>query len=137
MKIFAFKVKADPRGSLVAIEQERDIPFEIKRVYYMYNIYSNAVRGCHAHKKLKQVIICLHGKCSVLLDNGYNKEKVELSDPFIGLYIAPEVWHEIYECSQDSVIISLASDYYDENDYIRNYNDFIDYIKYSNEEARL
>lgn len=135
MKKYLFKVKTDLRGSLIAIEGDKDIPFSIKRIYYMYNISNGSSRGCHAHKKLQQVLICINGQCSVLLDNGYEKEEVVLSNKEEGLYIAPRIWHEIYNCTTNAIIISLASDYYDESDYIRNYDDFKEYITSNGEGA--
>jgi len=128
MQKYLFKVKTDLRGSLVAIEENHDIPFPIKRIYYMYNISNGSSRGCHAHKKLQQVLICLNGRCSVLLDNGYEKEEAGLSKKAEGVYIPPGIWHEIHNCTTNAIILSLASDYYDESDYIRNYDDFKEYI---------
>lgn len=133
---YVFDDKTDLRGSLVAIEGNHEIPFSIKRIYYMYNIQHDASRGCHAHKKLQQVLICINGQCSILLDNGFEKEEVILSKKTEGLYIPPRIWHEIHGCSTDAIILSLASDYYDESDYIRNYDDFRKYIT-ANKWSRL
>jgi len=121
---YVFNDKTDPRGSLVALEGNHEIPFSIKRVYYMYNIKEGASRGCHAHKKLQQLLICINGQCSILLDNGLEKQEIVLSKKTEGIYIPPGIWHEIHACTTDVIIISLASDYYDESDYIRNYDDF-------------
>jgi dTDP-4-dehydrorhamnose 3,5-epimerase-like enzyme len=95
----------------------------------MYNIKNNKNRGCHAHRKLMQMLICVNGSCSVLLDDGKLKENIILSDPAMGLFVMPKIWHEISNCSKDTVILSLASDYYDEKDYIRNYDDFKKYLE--------
>lgn len=118
----------DHRGSLVAIESKREIPFSIKRIYYMYNIKKGATRGGHAHKKLKQFLICINGRCTILLDDSIKKEEVVLSSKTEGLYLPPCVWHEIYDCSEDAIIISIANEYYDESDYIRDYDEFLKYI---------
>ena len=131
MTKYSFNVKKDARGSLIAIEENRDIPFNIKRIYYMYGIETGANRGCHAHKLLQQILICINGECSISLDNGFEKEIFVLSGKENGLYIPPKVWHEIYGCSGETIILALASEYYDEADYIRDYGDFKKYISYS------
>ncbi len=109
---------------LVAIEENREIPFDIKRVYYIYNTNDNIARGFHAHRQLQQMLICVHGSCKVVLDDGYNRETVLLNDPSEGLYIANDIWREMYDFSTDAVLLVLASELYDEADYIRNYDDF-------------
>lgn len=122
---FAFQQHGDTRGQLVALEEYRDIPFEIKRVYFMYNTMTNVVRGKHAHKKLEQILICIHGSCKILLDNGKEKKIVYLETPYEGLYIAHNMWREMYDFSEDAVLLVLASDFYNEEDYIRDYDEFI------------
>ncbi|NLV16851.1 MAG: WxcM-like domain-containing protein [Syntrophomonadaceae bacterium] len=112
-------------GSLTAIEGLRDIPFEIKRVYYIYAVAEGARRGFHAHHELRQVLICVHGSCKVLLDDGVTKAVVVLEDPGQGLYIGRMVWREMFDFSPDAVLLVLASDYYDEEDYIRSYDEFL------------
>ena len=121
---YAFQQHGDERGQLVALEGKKDIPFEIKRVYYMYNTVSGTVRGKHSHKKLEQILICIHGSCKILLDNGEEKKTVFLETPYEGLYIAHNIWREMYDFSEDAVLLVLASDYYSEDDYIRNYDVF-------------
>lgn len=115
----------DDRGMLVALEEYKDIPFEIKRVYYMYDTKKDVHRGFHAHKSLEQILICIHGSCKVLLDNGTEKKIVSLEKPYEGLYIANNMWREMYDFSEDAVLMVLASEYYKEEDYIRDYNEFL------------
>lgn len=115
----------DDRGSLVAIEANKHIPFEVKRVYYIFGTQSGVSRGFHAHKNLQQLAVCVAGKCRMLLDDGVNKESVWLDSPTKGLMIGNNVWREMHEFSNDCVLLVLASEYYDESDYIRDYSDFI------------
>ena len=122
---YAFQQHGDDRGMLVALEEYKDIPFEIIRVYYMYDTKKNVHRGFHAHKSLEQILICIHGSCKVLLDNGTEKKIVSLEKPYEGLYIANNMWREMYDFSEDAVLMVLASEYYKEEDYIRDYNEFL------------
>ena len=122
---YAFQQHGDDRGMLVALEEYKDIPFEIKRVYYMYDTKKDVHRGFHAHKSLEQILICIHGSCKVLLDNGTEKKIVSLEKPYEGLYIAYNMWREMYDFSEDAVLMVLASEYYKEEDYIRDYNEFL------------
>lgn len=125
---YAFQQHGDERGQLVALEEFKDIPFEIKRVYYMYDTGEGVHRGFHAHKSLEQILICIHGSCKILLDNGSEKKIVSLEKPYEGLYIANDMWREMYDFSEDAVLLVLASDYYNESDYIRNYDEFLSFI---------
>ena len=122
-----FQSLGDERGSLVAVEIgiDKAVPFEIKRVYYIYHTDMGVSRGYHAHKKLKQVAICVAGKCRMLLDNGTNREEVWLDSATRGLLINDMTWREIHDFSKDCVLLVLASEHYDEMDYIRNYDDFL------------
>ena len=122
---YAFQQHGDDRGMLVALEEYKDIPFEIKRVYYMYDTKKDVHRGFHAHKSLEQILICIHGSCKVLQDNGTEKKIVSLEKPYEGLYIANNMWREMYDFSEDAVLMVLASEYYKEEDYIRDYNEFL------------
>ena len=122
---YAFQQHGDDRGMLVALEEYKDIPFEIKRVHYMYDTKKDVHRGFHAHKSLEQILICIHGSCKVLLDNGTEKKIVSLEKPYEGLYIANNMWREMYDFSEDAVLMVLASEYYKEEDYIRDYNEFL------------
>lgn len=121
----AFQSKGDDRGSLVALESAKNIPFEIKRVYYIFDTKSDVVRGLHAHKDLSQVMVCLKGSCRVVLDNGSTKEQVILESPNKGLLIDNMLWHEMHDFSADCVLLVLANEHYDESDYIRDYDDFL------------
>ena len=122
---YVFQPHGDDRGQLVALEEFIDIPFEIKRVYYMYETGEGVRRGFHAHKSLEQILICIHGTCKILLDNGFEKKVVPLEKPYEGLYISNDMWREMYDFSPDAVLLVLASDLYDESDYIRDYDEFI------------
>ncbi len=121
---YQFLQHGDKRGQLVALEELRDIPFVIKRVYYMYDTIENMRRGCHSHKNLEQILICVCGSCKVLLDDGIEKETVLLDKPYEGLYIASDMWREMYDFTAGSVLMVLASEYYNEDDYIRDYSEF-------------
>lgn len=124
MNLIQLSKKGDNRGALVVIEQGKDVPIDIKRVYYMFDTTSGVRRGFHAHKKLTQIAIPVKGSCKFLLDDGNQVEHVLLDSPTVALIIEPMVWHEMYEYSEDCVLMVLADDYYDENDYIRDYNTF-------------
>lgn len=125
---YAFQQHGDERGQLVALEEMKDIPFEIKRVYYMYDTKEGVRRGFHAHKSLEQILICIHGSCKILLDNGIEKKVVSLEKPYEGLYISSATWREMYDFSPDAVLMVLASDIYREEDYIRDYDEFLKII---------
>ena len=125
---YVFQPHGDERGQLVALEEYKDIPFEIKRVYYMYDTGKDVRRGYHAHKSLEQILVCIHGTCKILLDNGKEKKIVPLEKPYEGLYISNDMWREMYDFSPDAVLLVLASDFYKEDDYIRNYDEFIKFV---------
>lgn len=125
---YVFQPHGDNRGQLVALEEHIDIPFEIKRVYYMYDTGSGVRRGFHAHKSLEQILICIHGTCKILLDNGFEKKIVPLEKPYEGLYIANNMWREMFDFSADAVLLVLASDFYKEDDYIRDYEEFLKFV---------
>lgn len=125
---YAFQQHGDDRGMLVALEEFKDIPFEIKRVYYMYDTKEGVHRGFHAHKNLQQILICIHGSCKVLLDNGSEKKIVSLEKPYEGLYVSNNMWREMYDFSPDAVLMVLASEIYKEEDYIRDYDSFLKFI---------
>jgi len=114
----------DERGGLVAIESNQSIPFDVKRLYYIFNT-SQKPRGFHAHIDLKQVAICLKGSCKFILDNGSIKEEVVLDKPTQGLVIEGLIWREMHDFSEDCVLLVLASEHFTEQDYIRNYNEFL------------
>ncbi len=125
---YVFQPHGDERGQLVSLEEHNDIPFEIKRVYYMYDTKEGVVRGHHAHKNLQQILFCVHGSCKVLLDNGKEKKVVPLEKPYEGLYVANNMWREMYDFSPDAVLMVLASEPYNESDYIRNYDEFLKFV---------
>ena len=124
INLVELKPLGDERGSLVAIEGNRDIPFDIKRVYYIFATDINASRGFHAHKNLKQLAVCVTGKCRMVLDNGKKRESVWLDSATKGLIIEDLVWREMHEFSDDCVLLVLASEHFDKSDYIRNYIEF-------------
>lgn len=127
---YAFQQHGDHRGQLVALEEGKEIPFQVKRVYYMYDTVEGVRRGYHAHKCLEQILICVHGSCKILLDNGKETAVVNLDTPFEGLYISNDMWREMYDFSPDAVLMVLASELYDEADYIRNYDQFLREVDY-------
>ena len=123
-RLIEMNVHGDSRGKLVSLESMKDVPFEIKRVYYMFDTLPNESRGFHAHKDLEQVIIAMDGACRFVLDDGKKKEIVLLNRPDVGLYIGKNMWREMHDFSYGCKLVILASEYYDENEYIRNYDDF-------------
>jgi hypothetical protein len=116
---------SDPRGNLTFVEGITHVPFEIKRVYYTYDVPGGVDRGAHAHKALEQMIIAVAGSFSILLDDGFNQKRFHLSRPFEALYICPMIWRVLDDFSSGSVCLVLASHVYDEDDYYRNYADFV------------
>jgi hypothetical protein len=120
---------ADPRGNLTFVEGGRHVPFEIKRVYYLYDVPGGAERGGHAHKELHQLIVAMSGSFDVVLDDGYEKKRIHLNRSYIGLYVCPMIWRELDNFSSGSVCMVLASNYYDESDYYRDHVDFLLAIK--------
>lgn len=129
VKLIDFPPLGDDRGSLVALEANKTIPFEIKRVYYIFGTKPGVARGFHAHKDLKQVAVCVTGSCRMLLDDGRHKEEVLLDSPTKGVLIEELVWREMHEFTPDCVLLVLASEHYDEADYIRDYSVFLDIVK--------
>ena len=128
-KKLTFLIKGDERGGLIALEENKNIPFKIKRVYYIFDTKEGVIRGLHAHKNLEQVLVCVNGSCEILLDDGKEKSIIKLENRNEGLFIEKLVWREMFNFSADCVLMVLASDYYDEKDYIRDYNDFKNYLK--------
>lgn len=120
-----FSALGDHRGGLIAIEQYKSVPFDIKRVYFIFDTKKGVERGFHAHKTLHQAAVCVHGSCRILMDKGCDKEMVTLNRPDIGLLIPPMIWHEVRDFSKGCVLLVLASDLYDEGDYIRDYKQFL------------
>jgi dTDP-4-dehydrorhamnose 3,5-epimerase-like enzyme len=116
---------ADPRGNLTFVESNNQIPFEIQRVYYLYDVPGGSTRGGHAHKELHQLIIAMSGSFDVLLDDGKEKKRVHLCRSYNGLYVCPMIWRELDNFSSGSVCMVLASNKYDEVDYYREYAEFM------------
>lgn len=129
IKLIDFSSLGDERGSLVALEGCKNIPFDIERVYYIFGTQQGVARGFHAHKQLKQVAVCITGKCRMFLDDGKAKESVWLDSATKGVLIEDMVWREMHDFSSDCVLLVLASGHYDEADYIRNYDEFIEIVK--------
>lgn len=129
VKWVELQILGDQRGSLVALEQGMAAPFEIKRVYFIYDTASGISRGFHAHRNLKQLAICVSGKCRMVLDDGSTRAEAWLDNPAKGLLIESMVWREMHDFSPDCVLLVLASEHYDESDYIRNYDDFTERLK--------
>ena len=120
-----FTIKGDQRGSLIAAEQNHNVPFDIKRVYYIFDTAPNVVRGRHAHRTLEQIAICVSGSCDINVQEGGMRQTYHLDSPTTGLYIGGVVWREMQHFSPDAVLLVLASAYYDETDYIRDYQEFL------------
>jgi len=125
-KYIDLPVIADPRGSLSVVESDNQVPFDIKRVYYLYDVPGGASRGGHAHKNLHQLIIAVSGSFDVILDDGNNREVFQLNRSYKGLYVCPMVWRELENFTSGAVCLVLASDYYDESDYYRDYQEFVE-----------
>ena len=132
IKIINFQQHGDERGMLVALEEAKEIPFNIRRVYYIYGTAPNVRRGYHAHKKLEQILICVSGSCTIHLDDGNITKEIILQEPYEGLYISNGIWREMYDFSENAVLLVLASELYDEPDYIRDYQEYIAYSRQNN-----
>lgn len=124
-ELLDFKIMGDERGSLIALEENHNVPFDVKRVYYIFGTKTDVHRGKHAHRNLRQLAICVCGSCKFLLDNGKEQVHIELNTPTQGLLIEGIMWREMYDFSDDCVLMVLADNYYSENDYIRNYEGFL------------
>lgn len=124
-KVIDLPKVTDHRGNLTFIEQNRHIPFNIQRVYYLYDVPGGAERGGHAHKDLQQLIIAMSGSFDVVLDDGVEKKRIHLNRSYQGLYLPKMVWRELDNFSSGAICMVLASNLYDENDYYRDYNNFL------------
>jgi hypothetical protein len=124
-KIIELPKIADPRGNLTFVESGNQIPFDIQRVYYLYDVPGGSERGGHAHKGLHQLIIAMSGSFDVVLDDGKKKKRVHLSRSYYGLYVCPMIWRELDNFSSGSVCMVLASNKYDEDDYYREYTEYL------------
>lgn len=128
-KLLSLQTIGDERGKLVSLESLKNLPFAIKRVYYMFDTSPDLPRGFHAHKELEQLVIAIDGACEFVLDDGKNKESVWLNRPDVGLYIGKNMWQEMRNFSYGCKLMILASDYYDESEYIRDYAEFLKRVK--------
>ena len=125
VSLLSFDIKGDNRGSLISLENSHNIPFDIKRVYYIFGTKEDAVRGMHAHRKLSQVLVVLHGSVDIYCEWNGNKEVFCLNKTTQGLFISGLVWRKMMNFSHNSVLMVLADEYYDESDYIRSYSEFL------------
>ena len=124
-KLVKMQIHGDERGKLVSLEGNKNIPFEIKRVYYIYDTLPDQDRGQHAHRNMEQIIIAMDGACQFVLDDGETRETVWLNRPDVGLYIGKNMWREMRHFSYGCKLMVLASKYYDEKEYIRRYDEFL------------
>ncbi|MDP2226976.1 MAG: FdtA/QdtA family cupin domain-containing protein [Moraxellaceae bacterium] len=124
VQLLTFRVLGDERGQLVALEAGRNIPFDIRRTYYLVGTSPSVARGFHAHRELQQVAICVAGRCRMVMDDGQIRRDVWLDSPDKGILLPPMVWHEMHDFSVDCVLLVLASDHYLESDYVRDYAEF-------------
>ncbi len=127
LQIMQLQTHGDERGSLIALEDKKNIPFDIRRVYYLFGTKENIVRGRHAHRNLTQLIIPVRGSCRFLLDDGFERVEVFLDNPAQGLLVEPMMWREMSDFSSDCVLMVLASAHYEESDYIRDYEQFLQF----------
>jgi dTDP-4-dehydrorhamnose 3,5-epimerase-like enzyme len=127
--LLKFRDIMDNYGHLTPIESMVDIPFEIKRVYYITRVKQGVARGFHSHRKLQQVLLCLNGSVKIKIKIPDQEEIIELSNPSVGLFIGPNIWREMFDFSEGSVLMVLASEHYDEDDYIRNYDIYLEETK--------
>ena len=123
------RVNGDDRGSLIAIEAEREVPFKIERVYFVYDTQPGVERGFHAHKSLEQWMICVTGSCVIVVDDGHSRHEALLDSPEKALYVGPGLWREMRDFSPGAVLAVIASTKYDVTDYIRDYNDFLAFVR--------
>jgi len=127
-KTYNFSTHGDHRGTLVAVDKYSGLPFELRRIYYIFGTEKTSSRGHHAHKELHQLAICLSGSCTMVLDNGFERESILIDSPHVGIDLPPMLWHEMHDFSDDCILLVLASDYFNEGDYIRDYQEFKNFI---------
>jgi len=132
--VLTLKKNHNYAGNITPVEAEQHVPFQIKRVYYLYDVPGGEARGGHAHKALQQLIVAASGSFDVLIDDGYNKKTVSLNRPYYGLHIVPGIWRELLNFSSGAICLVLASHHYDPDDYIRDYNNF---LKYKNDTSLI
>ena len=124
-KLINMKIFGDDRGKLISLEGNKNVPFDIKRVYWIYDTLPNEERGFHAHKNMEQIIVAMDGACKFILDDGKSRESIWLNRPDVGLYIGKNIWREMKNFSYGCKLMVLASKYYDEKEYIRDYDEFL------------
>ena len=124
-RLLEFPIVSDPRGNLTFVEGGQHIPFDIQRVYYLYDVPGGAERGGHAHKGLQQLIVAMSGSFDVVLDDGRQKRRIHLNRSYTGLYVCPMIWRELENFASGSVCMVLASNRYDEDDYYRDYHQYL------------
>lgn len=127
----------NPSGNLTFVEQTRHIPFEIKRIYYLYDVPGGEIRGAHAHKNLQQLFIAASGSFDLVLDDGNNKQRYHLNRSYYGIYLPTMIWRVLDNFSSGSVCVVLASEYYEENDYIRDYDEFLSSVRGKSDEGKI
>ena len=125
-----FKVMGDERGSLIPFEKGKNVPFDIKRVFYIYGTQKDISRGQHSHYRSKQLLIAINGSCKVTLDNGKKRETYTLNKPNVGLFQNALIWGEMHDFSQDCILMVFSDSYYRDSDYIRDYDDFLEIVNY-------
>ncbi len=129
IKKIEFSQHNDDRGNLTVAERGRELPFDVKRIYYIYGVDNSMRRGFHAHRNLQQVMVCVSGSCKVMFTDGVFKKDIALDNPNEAVYVGPGIWREMYDFSQDAVLLVLASEVYSEDDYIRDYDVFLEYVR--------
>ena len=129
LKLSIKTIQSLDAGSLSFFEANRDVPFPIKRIYYIHGVPKDTQRGAHSHKQLRQLLFCPYGSVKILMDDGQEKSEIILDDPSKGLIITPCIWRDMLWLIENSVLCVAASDYYDEDDYIRDYDEFIRWVK--------
>ena len=134
-KIDIRTIRTEKEGMLSFFEGARDLPFEIKRIYYIHHVPAEAKRGAHAHKALQQMIFCPYGSVTIFLNDGETEEQIVLDDPGIGIVLMPGLWRDMQWNIDNSVLCVAASDYYDADDYIRDYDEYLAYLKTIRKEA--
>jgi len=125
IKFLEFCTRGDENGSLIALEQNINIPFEIKRVYYIFDTKNDFIRGKHAHPNLEQVLVAVNGCCTIMVDDGKEKQEINLNSRCQGLYLGRNIWREMYNFSDDCVLMVLASELYDKDEYVFDYGEFL------------
>ena len=126
-KIIQLSKHHRPQGNLTVVENGKDVPFDVKRVYYLYDVPGGATRGGHAHRELSQLLVAVSGCFSVMLDDGHSQRVFQLNRSNVGIYIAPGIWRVLDDFSSGSVCLVLASEKYDASDYINDYDEFVSY----------